>query len=105
MSTTGQNEFQGESLAYPPPVPPPDNPAAKPAPLADPMLSVPAELKQLERWVVWKYEERDGKPAKTPYDPRSKSRCDATDPSKWASYDEAASVMSQYDGLGLVVAP
>ena len=105
MSATGHNGFQGESVAYPPPVPPPDSPAAKPAPIADSMPGVPEELKQLEQWVVWKYEPRNGKRAKTPYDPRSHSRSDATDLSKWASYDQAAAVVSRYDGLGLVVAP
>ena len=104
MSTASQNGIQGESLAYPPPVPPPDNPMAKPAPIADSLPGSP-ELKELDQWVVWKYEARNGKPAKTPYDPRSKSRCNATDPGKWASYDEAVSVVSQYRGLGLVVAP
>ena len=27
---------------------------------------VPAKLCQLEQWVVWKYEQRDGKPTKAP---------------------------------------
>ena len=33
----------------------------------DPFTAVPAELKALRQWVVWREEQRDGKPTKIPY--------------------------------------
>ena len=33
----------------------------------DPFPAVPAELKALRQWVVWREEQRDGKPTKIPY--------------------------------------
>jgi len=63
---------------------------------------IPAELRELEQWVVWRSEERDGKRTKVPYRPASPStRANTTDPSTWGSYDAAAGVTG-VDGIGFV---
>ena len=41
------------------------------------MHAIPAELRNLDQWVVWRLEERDGKPTKVPYraaDPKRRRR-------------------------------
>ena len=59
------------------------------------------------QWVVWAYEEREGKPTKVPYDPKQpKRRASATDPSTWADLPTARRAQrnnpSTFDGIGFV---
>jgi hypothetical protein len=55
--------------------------------------AIPAELKARKQWVVWKYEQRDGKETKVPYVPSSpvNRRASPTDPSTWSSFSDAIS--------------
>ena len=67
--------------------------------------SIPAELRDLKQWILWKYETTDnGKPTKVPYrfDGRKASVTDAND---WCSFDEAfnATGFGGYDGIGFVL--
>lgn len=67
--------------------------------------SIPAELRDLKQWLLWKYETTDnGKPTKVPYrfDGRKASVTDAND---WCSFDEAfnATGFGGYDGIGFVL--
>jgi putative DNA primase/helicase len=48
--------------------------------------AIPAELKALPRWVLWRAEKRDGKPAKIPYQTNG-ARADTTDSNTWATFD------------------
>lgn len=73
--------------------------------------SIPAALANAPQWVLWRYEERDGKPTKPPYqsDGRHASH---TDPSTWGElprilkryqrggWDGIGFVLSDYDPLG-----
>lgn len=66
--------------------------AAKKKPILefDP-AGVPAELRALPYWVVWRSDyvpSRDDW-AKVPYDPRSKGKADTTDSATWGTYDQA----------------
>jgi hypothetical protein len=73
--------------------------------------AVPYSLKDTPQWVVWKYETRDGKATKVPYDPKSNGdsiRAKVNDPSTWASFDRAAEVADilsghDYKGVGFVL--
>ena len=62
--------------------------------------NIPEELKQLDRWVVW----RDGK---VPYDAKLlDSRASSTNPSTWATFDEAVTAYEECDlalGIGFVL--
>ena len=51
--------------------------------------NIPHELKRRPQWVLWRYETRDGKPTKVPYNARTGYRADSTDPATWCSFDEA----------------
>lgn len=69
---------------------------------------IPAEIRALNRWVVWRYEQRPGnpKPTKVPYRPRSpRAKASSTDPSTWATFDEAVHVVNDgaADGIGFVL--
>jgi hypothetical protein len=81
---------------------PPPKPKKPPPPRVD---SIPAELRERPQWIVWRYEERGGKPTKVLYDPiRRKSRAKANDPLTWASFDEALAAFNAggFDGIGFV---
>jgi hypothetical protein len=74
----------------------------------DPFDHLPAlqELQQHPHWVLWKYEERDGKPTKVPYNAATRKRAAADNPATWTSYATARAVLTRfsdrYDGLGFV---
>src|SRR5215471_3539585 len=74
----------------------------------DPFDHLPAlqELQQYPHWVLWKYEERDGKPTKVPYNAATTKRAATDNPATWASYATARATLArfseQYDGLGFV---
>jgi putative DNA primase/helicase len=61
-------------------------------------------MKDLEQWVCWRSEKRDGKPTKVPYSPRSGSRARSDDPGTWATLAQAeeAAEKEHYDGIGFV---
>jgi hypothetical protein len=65
---------------------------------------VPQALRELAQWVVWRYQERDGKATKVPYDPVRRSMASSTAPESWESYTQACEVAAGggYDGVGFV---
>jgi primase-polymerase (primpol)-like protein len=67
--------------------------------------AIPAALKDLSRWVVWKYEQRDGKPkpTKVPYDAKTGKNASCTDPSTWTTFKKAVAVRNRYSGIGFVL--
>lgn len=68
---------------------------------------IPTDLQALPQWVVWRYEERDGKQTKIPYQPVAGAivMASTTDPATWGSYDAATVVAARsvgVDGIGFV---
>ncbi len=68
---------------------------------------VPVELRGLDQWVPWRYEQRPGdpKPTKVPYQARSpRTRASTTDPRGWAPLELALAVLETgtVDGIGFV---
>lgn len=64
-------------------------------------------LKKLPQWVVWRYEDDlEGKPTKVLYNPAAGRKASTTNPSTWASYDEAKQALTtsegRWDGIGFV---
>jgi KaiC/GvpD/RAD55 family RecA-like ATPase len=77
-----------------------ETPPAALAPIFDAM---PAELKALPNWLVWRYEQGPNKQLKIPYRPNDpKRRASATDPATWGTYDQAVSafLFCSWDGIG-----
>ena len=67
---------------------------------------IPAELIQRRRWVVWRREDRDGKPTNVPYQPQNPAyRASSTDPRSWGEFTAAAEICRRegLDGVGFVL--
>lgn len=85
---------------------------------ADLYPAVPEALKTRPQWVVWRYEIRDGKPTKVPYQingtsethPTRRSRrggfgmAKSNDPTTWTDYPSVCRVRLKWDGIGFVFA-
>ena len=68
--------------------------------------SAVAELAEFPRWVVWKAEQRNGKPSKVPYQVGGRRRASSTDPKTWSDFDscwKSAFVDGDATGIGIVV--
>lgn len=66
---------------------------------------VPAELKALPQWVLWKSVVREGKPTKIPYQTNG-AEAKSTDRATWADFGTVlqACAAGGYDGIGIVFA-
>lgn len=69
--------------------------------------NIPAQLRMLDRWVVWQYEERNGKITKPPYVPApgKKRHALVNVRSTWGTFLQAKSVheSGDFDGIGFVL--
>ena len=68
--------------------------------------NIPEELKKLDQWVVWRLELAKDRWTKVPYRAENpKQKASSTDPSSWASFDQARTAYEkgQIDGVGLVL--
>jgi primase-polymerase (primpol)-like protein len=68
------------------------------------LQNVPEEMRQRPQWVVWKLEQRDGKPTKMPYIAGGVGKADTTDLMTWRPFEEAAQALEtgRYSGVGFV---
>jgi len=66
--------------------------------------SIPVELKTRDRWLLWKLEQRAGKPTKTPYQADGRL-AKVNDPATWTSFDTALAAYYRggFSGLGVVL--
>ncbi|MEI6776499.1 MAG: hypothetical protein WCK70_06330 [Chloroflexales bacterium] len=73
-----------------------------------PFSAVPEELRTRPQWVIWRYgpPRNGGKRPKMPYNPLSFATASVTDPSTWATFDEALAALKSksgaFNGLGYV---
>lgn len=71
------------------------------------VVAIPAELRERAQWVLWRYEQRPGKPKpdKVPYRSEGHGRASSTDPSTWSSFAAAIGGYStlKADGIGYVL--
>lgn len=69
--------------------------------------NIPEEMKAIDSWVCWRYENRNlKKPTKIPYSPLTGHKAVVTDPSTWTSYVQAVHAMrttNHYSGIGFVL--
>ena len=70
--------------------------------------NIPEELKS-ESFMLWRYEERDGRMTKPPLNPHTGIRGDVTDPIQWADYETALSAHQsgryRSNGISVLVHP
>ncbi len=66
--------------------------------------NIPEELRRRTQWVVWRFEERDGKLTKVPYIAGGVGRADTTDLMTWRTFNEAVQALKtgRYEGVGFV---
>lgn len=62
--------------------------------------NLPAALRGSGRFCCWRYEQRDGKPTKVPYNPHTGCRAQSTHPATFAALPVALG-QSGYDGIGV----
>ena len=66
-----------------------------------PLPKALAHLFALKAWMIWRREERDGKPTKVPYQSKYPNRHASTSsPSTWSSYKDAAAAMPHLSSRG-----
>jgi putative DNA primase/helicase len=65
--------------------------------------NIPRVLRNLNRWVLWRYEDREGKKTKVPYDPRTRRKAKSNDPGTWTNFPTAYCTIERFDGLGLML--
>ena len=65
--------------------------------------NLPAALREKGLFCCWRYEERNGKRTKVPYNPRTGGRAQSTNPSTFAPLAVALDAMERggYDGIGV----
>jgi primase-polymerase (primpol)-like protein len=76
------------------------------------VAAIPAELRELDRWVVWRWEPNPNKPKpdKPPYPPHApagpKHASNAT-PADWGTFEQAVAVVErgEADGIGFALEP
>jgi Primase C terminal 1 (PriCT-1) len=70
-----------------------------------PNIVVPDDLAERDPWVLWRYEDRNGRSTKVPYQVGGR-RASSTDPKTWTSFEAATSewrcAPNRYTGLGFV---
>jgi hypothetical protein len=71
--------------------------------------NIPQQLQDFPNWVTWKYETRDGKETKVPFDAKNGKFAKSNDASTWATFDDAAKAAEDvfsdhnYDGIGFML--
>ena len=78
-----------------------ETPPMKPYIEGDPYPAVPAELKSLRQWVVWKQKSRHGKLTKVPLQVDGKPAA-TDDPTTWTDYRTVVAHQHRFDGIGVV---
>lgn len=67
--------------------------------------NLPADLRENGKFCLWRYEERDGRQAKVPHNPRTGERAKANDPSTFSDFATAGRVLARrperFRGLGI----
>jgi hypothetical protein len=68
--------------------------------------NIPHEMRTYTQFVMWRYEDTDGKkPTKVPYSARTGQLAAVDNPNTWASFDECVQALSSgwYAGIGFVL--
>ncbi|UJA41862.1 phage/plasmid primase, P4 family [Staphylococcus epidermidis] len=68
------------------------------------LSNIPDELKQLKNWCVWKFEKRNGKRTKIPFNAATGEFAKSNDKSTWSSYETAVNAEG-VDGIGFFFEP
>lgn len=66
---------------------------------------IPLEMREARRWMLWRREERDGKPTKVPYSAVTTDKADVTNPNDWATFEDVLRLrpIGRFDGIGFAL--
>jgi putative DNA primase/helicase len=64
---------------------------------------IPAELKTLRQWVMWRYEGREEQKTKVPYTPDGQ-HARSNDQTTWNDYQSCIDALPRFDGVGIMFA-
>ena len=69
--------------------------------------NTPQELRDRPSWVTWRSMEEGGRMVKPPFNPRTGRKASCSDPSTWATFEEALVALQEgsYDGIGFQLTP
>jgi putative DNA primase/helicase len=65
--------------------------------------NIPVELRTLKQWVLWRYETREEKLTKVPYQANGR-KAESDNPATWTSFDKTLAALPKFDGLGVMFA-
>ncbi|MDU4447005.1 MAG: hypothetical protein E7I76_03255 [Anaerococcus vaginalis] len=65
--------------------------------------NIPEYLKENSSWCLWKYETRNNRETKIPFNPTTEGYASVNNPKTFTSFDKASEKLSSYDGLGIRV--
>jgi putative DNA primase/helicase len=65
--------------------------------------NIPQYLKENASFCNWRYETRDGRLTKVPYNPKTGTRASVKDNNTFADYETAIEKVNNYDGIGIKV--
>ncbi|WP_394867732.1 phage/plasmid primase, P4 family [Staphylococcus haemolyticus] len=68
------------------------------------LSNIPDELKRLNNWCVWKFEKRNGKRTKIPFNAETGEFAKSNDKNTWSSYETAVNAQG-VDGIGFFFEP
>ena len=74
----------------------------KPARMTIDVDAIPAELKQLNRWLVWRWKWTGEKYDKPPLQVNGKN-AKSNDPSTWTTFDAVVAALPKFDGIGFTL--
>ena len=64
---------------------------------------IPEELKELNQWVGWRYEQRGNKKTKVPYQAnKPMAKASSVNDKTWCSFEDAYRSIEKFDGVGFV---
>jgi P4 family phage/plasmid primase-like protien len=63
--------------------------------------AIPQELRGRGQWICWRYEQRDDKQTKVPYQP-SGQKASTTNPRTWSTFETVLTAKDNFDGIGFV---
>ena len=64
---------------------------------------IPQSLKERPHWVCWRYEIRDGKRTKVPYQP-SGAKAESDNRATWSDFEAVQAVAARFSGIGIMCA-
>jgi putative DNA primase/helicase len=69
--------------------------------------NIPSVLKDIPKWVLWRWEQRGGKATKPPYTPEGR-KASVNDPSTWTTFDEVVKALNsnskkKFSGIGIIL--